>query len=414
MKNLLFLGAVGGMSFSTRLAKSLGYRVVIADFYEKSQAKQFADKSYLVSTTDLDALKGIIADEKIDGIFTGFSDVNIRSAAQLCRYYDMPCYINEEQLLLLQNKLEFNRICQKYGINVPKTYSKDEQIDYPVIVKPSDSYASKGITVCQDPEELDSAFQKALEASRNGKVIIEDYLEGREIMIHYVMLNGRLKISSAYDRIKGCSFTETKESIAPLLIYNHDHFADLVIPYEKNLENMFRDLGFDNLIGFLQGIYYEDKVYFFEPAVRFGGNTSEIFNYYCNKVDIIGKFIEYSHEGRIRDDDLDRITPYFGKFCCNLSLFLKPGTVSSIEGQEITEKIDGVVDFQRYCSEGMITEKDKGNSWSSVGFRIIMILNEKSDLKDRIEQIKDHLHVYDEKGTDMINWEVVDKIEMLD
>jgi hypothetical protein len=52
-----------------------------------------------------------------------------------------------------------------------------------------------------------------------------------------------------------------------------------------------------NSVGFLQGIADGDKVLFFEPAFRFGGNTSELFNIYCNGVNIIEKFIDYSTTG---------------------------------------------------------------------------------------------------------------------
>lgn len=412
-KNLLLLGAIGGMSSSTKLARSLGYRAVVADYYADSQAKKYSDKNYLVSTTDIEALKKIIEEEKIEGIFTGFSDVNIRTASRLSQIYGFPCYINEQQLTLLQNKLEFKRLCSEYGISAPRNYKESEEVNFPVIVKPSDAYASKGISVCNNYEELSAAIEKAREVARNKEVVIEDYLDGREIMVHFVMLNGKLKLTSAYDRIISVSFAKECKNIAAFIIYNVDRCADLALRYEKNLERMFKDLGFENLVGFLQGIYKDDEVYFFEPAVRFGGNLSEIFNKACNGVDIVGKFIDYSCTGVMNDEDFDKIDPYFNKRCFNVTLFLKKGIVTDCEGIEEVEKIDGILDVQDYLRFGREISDRNSNGYDAVAFRILFVLDDIDQFMDKIAEIRKVLKVYDENGNDIIDWEKFDNVKLI-
>ena len=72
-KKVLFVGAVGGMSYAARTARSAGYEVITADYYEDSQAKEYSDRAYLASTTDIGAMKKIIEEEEIEAVFTGFS-----------------------------------------------------------------------------------------------------------------------------------------------------------------------------------------------------------------------------------------------------------------------------------------------------------------------------------------------------
>lgn len=413
MKKLLFLGGVGGMAYATRIARSEGYEVVVVDYFEDSQAKQFANKSYLLSTLDLGSLKNLVLKENIQGIFTGFSDNNIRSASYLCETFNFPLYINSNQLNMLQDKNEFKKMCDKYGISTPKQYVDLDRVSFPVIVKPSDSYASKGITVCNNDSELVAAIKEAKKYSRNGEVLIEDYLAGNEIMIHFVMLNKRLKITSAYHRVLATSFVDEKKAIAPLLTYNVDEYAYLSLKYEETLERMFIDLGFENIVGFLQGIKHNDKIYFFEPAVRFGGNASEIFNASCNGVDIIKKFIDYSCSGKMEDYDIDKINPFFGSFCCTITLFMRSGKIKNIMGEEKVYRIPGVIDVHRYAHLNDVIEKNKENTWSAVAYRIHVKLLNKEHLFNIIDDIRNVLTVNDEYDNNMIEWDKYYNIKLV-
>ena len=52
-----------------------------------------------------------------------------------------------------------------------------DEWDYPVIVKPTDSAGSKGVTRVDDPAQMKAAIEHALEKSISGHVIIEDFIE---------------------------------------------------------------------------------------------------------------------------------------------------------------------------------------------------------------------------------------------
>jgi Carbamoylphosphate synthase large subunit (split gene in MJ) len=241
---MLFIGAVGGMSYATRLAKKKGIYVVVADYYRLSQAKEYADRSYLISTTDIESLKKIVEKESINAIFTGFSDNNIRSAEILCNYFGLPCYITGDQLNIVQNKLEFKKLCRKYDVPTPQEYycCNPNEIHFPVIVKPSDSYASKGISVCKTTNDFKEACSLARSFSRNGEIVVEQYHVGEEVMVHYVMLNGILKITSVLERKKPASFYDGKNEIAPIVIENNSKYDTQVKKIEKNVEVMLKKL----------------------------------------------------------------------------------------------------------------------------------------------------------------------------
>ncbi len=117
-KTILFIGAVGGMSYSVQHAKELGAQTIVTDYYTNSQAKEFGDYNIDISTTDIDKLDELIYQYKPDGIFTGFSDVNLRSLSLLARKHNMYSYATEKQVEILQDKNKFKSLCIENGILV--------------------------------------------------------------------------------------------------------------------------------------------------------------------------------------------------------------------------------------------------------------------------------------------------------
>jgi phosphoribosylamine-glycine ligase len=76
--------------------------------------------------------------------------------------------------------------------NVIKTvyFSIDDvrDVKYPLIVKPIDSWSSKGVTRVDSQERLLNAIDRAIEESYEGKAIIEGFMEGPEYSCECISL----------------------------------------------------------------------------------------------------------------------------------------------------------------------------------------------------------------------------------
>jgi biotin carboxylase len=77
---------------------------------------------------------------------------------------------------ILQNKDRFRNFLEANGFNCPKRYQPNDDIEYPVIVKPVDSAGSKGCSRVNSPAELASAIEYARSESHSGRIIIEQFL----------------------------------------------------------------------------------------------------------------------------------------------------------------------------------------------------------------------------------------------
>ncbi len=75
-----------------------------------------------------------------------------------------------------------------YGITVEKVEDASDWEIYPAVVKPNSEGSSIGVKVVKDREELSLAVKDAANIDKN--VIIEEFIEGREITIS--ILNGKI------------------------------------------------------------------------------------------------------------------------------------------------------------------------------------------------------------------------------
>ena len=90
MKKLLLLGGSAQQVVAIETAKRLGYSTVLCDFLPDNPGQLVADKFYLVSTTDRDAVLAVAKKEKIDGILAYASDPAAPTAAYVAEKMGLP------------------------------------------------------------------------------------------------------------------------------------------------------------------------------------------------------------------------------------------------------------------------------------------------------------------------------------
>ncbi len=185
MKKIVFLGGSAQQVIAIETAKRIGYYTILCDFLTDNPGQYAADKFYLVSTTDREAVLKVAEKEKIDGIVAYASDPAAPTAAYVAEklgLYTNP-YLSVE---LLCNKDEFRKFLSDNGFNTPvsegygnieKALKDIGRFRFPVIVKPVDSSGSKGVTVLHSPEGLRSAMEFAFSFSRCKRIIIEEFVE---------------------------------------------------------------------------------------------------------------------------------------------------------------------------------------------------------------------------------------------
>lgn len=186
-KKILLLGGSAQQVVAIKAAKELGYYTVLCDYLPDNPGQYVADRYYQESTTDIEAVHRIAKTEKVDGILAYASDPAALPAAIVCERLGLPTNpVKSVEILGLKhpwrNFLKANGFaCPKTVTFTPETTScefKDlvKDFSFPILVKPTDSSGSKGVSVLRDLTSLDKAICWAETYSRNQILIAEEFI----------------------------------------------------------------------------------------------------------------------------------------------------------------------------------------------------------------------------------------------
>jgi biotin carboxylase len=185
LKKLLLLGGSRYLLPVIREAKAMGLHTITCDYLPENIAHRYSDEYHNVSITDLEATLALARQLKVDGVMSFACDPGVVTAAYVAEKMGLPNVGPLESVRILQDKGRFRAFLRDHGFRVPWVRSFEtpeealaaaESLQYPLMVKPTDSAGSKGVSRVDRPEDLPAALQGALEYSRNGRLLLEGYL----------------------------------------------------------------------------------------------------------------------------------------------------------------------------------------------------------------------------------------------
>ncbi|MDO5479027.1 MAG: ATP-grasp domain-containing protein, partial [Clostridia bacterium] len=208
-KALVVAGGIAQAALIKEL-KGRGIYVILADMNPKAVAVPYADKFYPISTMDEEALKKLARDEKVDYVLTACADQVLLVVAKISEKLGLPCYIDYNTAKLVSDKTYMKDVFIKCGVPTSKHIIMGEfdrekiaDFEFPLVVKPVDSYSSRGVRKVLDFEEAEKAFSEAVEISRTKTAIVEEFCEGEELTVDVYVENGKAHVltTSISDKI---------------------------------------------------------------------------------------------------------------------------------------------------------------------------------------------------------------------
>ena len=185
-KKLMLLGGLRYLLPVIESAHKLGYYVITCDYLPDNIAHKYSDEYHNVSIIDKEAVLALARELQIDGIMSFAVDPGVVTAAYVQEQMGLPAFGPYESVCILQNKDRFRNFLTQHGFNVPKAKgfasieeAMAEQYWYPwpVIVKPTDSAGSKGVTRVDRLEDLRPALEVPFTHSLSKRVIVEEFIE---------------------------------------------------------------------------------------------------------------------------------------------------------------------------------------------------------------------------------------------
>ncbi|MFC4712845.1 ATP-grasp domain-containing protein [Planococcus dechangensis] len=402
-KKLLILGGITHMIDVVETAKNMGLYTIVTDSNKESPAKKFADKSYSISTADIDALEFLAQQEEISGVLTAFDDINTWNAQLLTERLGLPFYATKEHLDISSNKDRFKEFCRRFNVPVIEQYEKDDgmPVRYPVIVKPVDSSASKGITVCQNEAELYDAIDKARRFSHKSRVIVERFIDTNHgVEMYYTLQNGDVILSAVTDR-----FVHNQGQQSPPLpvatIYPSSHLSEFVAKYDANIREMLSGIGFRNGLVIIQSLYEDGNFYIYEMGYRLSGEQHYQIIQRQTDVNLLEMMIDFAVGEDISRYDLSDFDDGFVRYpSCNLSVLLGPGKIRDINGLSEILDLPSVISWVPIREIG--DEITVTGSYSQMLGRFNIVCQTMEELNGTIREINRTLEVISQNGEDML------------
>ena len=275
MKTLAIIGASYLQRPLVERAKETGLRTICFAWAEGAVCKDICDVFYPISIVEKEQILEICKKEQIDGICTIASDVAAPTVAYVAEQmglvgnsYEASLKANNK-ILMRKAFREAGIPCPQYRIMVNGEWSMVNDLELPLIVKPSDRSGSLGVVKVEREEDLLPAIKAAQGYSFKHEAIVEQFIEGREISVEFISYQGIHYPLQITDKV-------TTEAPHFVEIAHHQP-ADLPKEqYEEIYELTKRAL---TALGVTNGashseyrITKEGKIYVMEIGARMGGD----------------------------------------------------------------------------------------------------------------------------------------------
>lgn len=404
---LMVVGAAALQIPLIKRIKERNYELVVVSPNLTEPGFEYADYSIVADVRDQDLILEKARELKIDGAVTDQTDLAVRTVAYVTEKMNLPsigynisCLFTDKVLMRKKCKeLDLNPIPYALVHNLHDAIEFYDTLGAPAIIKPADSQASKGVHKITCKQDLIMYFKEATDYSRNGKVIIEKFINGFELLVDSLVVDGDIKVLTIGEY---APFARKDVFSSHMTIFPSK--CPKIVKEKVSVFNneIIRKFGLNNSRAHAEYLYDGEKCYLVEIAARGGGVfiSSDAVKF-CSGISnedflidvALGNF--YMPEPRF-----DFIKQYFGE----LFFYIPEGEIISVEGIEKVLKLPFVhncllTGIEVGIKTPPITDKNGRKLFTITG-------NSYDELEERMHLIKSmiDIKVLTDNGIESIIW----------
>lgn len=215
MKKIMILGASILQVPAIEKAINMGLEVIAVDMDSNALGFKIPDvKKEVISTIDIESVMSAAKKHNIDAIMTLASDMPIMTVAKVSKKLGL-VGVDLDTAIKATNKSKMRESLKSFGVPVPLFYKVDsldkcikavnkiKDKGYKCILKPADNSGSRGIVLLPDFKEktINIAYNYSKNNSRNKIVMVEEFMEGPEVSVETISVDGKCNIIQITDKI---------------------------------------------------------------------------------------------------------------------------------------------------------------------------------------------------------------------
>jgi biotin carboxylase len=327
---------------TVRLAKQLGYRVLVTDMHDDRPAYALADHHEAVNIADREATLRVAGRYNIDGVLCDTTDIGVSTAAYVAEALGLPG-IGFETALNCTDKARMRTRTAAAGCDAPRfrvVHNEPElgavtKLGFPLTVKPLDNQSGRGVTRVGSAEDLYGAYLQARQKSRHSPAVLaEEWIQGVEYIVDGFVVAGEPTVLGVARKTPNAHNPTVADHITYQSSFSDDTRERLAAANRRVLA----------ALGLRHGVFHVEykvrgtQVFPIDVAARGGGVM--IYTHVLPQisgVDVSRKMIEFAMGEPLA------IRPTLNRAANIEFLRLPVGTVQAIEGLDSALAAPGVI-----------------------------------------------------------------------
>ena len=345
-KTILILGAGIEQTIAIKLAKEMGLKVIAVDGNPNAPGLKIADVGINADIKDVEAMIEIGKKYKVDGVMTHAVEIP-QVVAKVAKALNLPG-LDPDVAERATNKLKRIKCLTKHGVPCPRFETaktveeakrKAEKIGFPCVFKPIDNAGARGVIKVINKDEVGGAFNHTLNYTQKNVILIEEYLEGKELSTESIIYNGKIYTIAFADR------NYDKKRFEPFFIEDGGEMPtslskDELEKVTQTVDTAIRALGIDWGVAKGDVIINKGDVKIIEMAARTsGGRFCSVKVPLSTGINMLRPLILMAVG---LTPDLNDLKPKFSRGVAERFIFPKPGKIIEIKGIDEAKRIEGI------------------------------------------------------------------------
>jgi phosphoribosylamine-glycine ligase len=267
-----------------------------------------------------------------------------------------------------------------------------------MVVKPVDAYSSRGVRKVWNKEELEERFAEAAKISRTGGVLVEEFVEGKEISVDVYVEDGKAKLLCVSNSEK---ITDDGRFIIfrgrfPVSVSNE--VMEKIQTIAQQIADAF---GLVNSPMLIQLICDGKNISVLEFCARTGGNMKYLLIKRSCGFDTIKAVIDLT----LGEKPHVELCEPEAKYIVNDFIYCKPGTFDRLEGFDALLKEGVLTDYKTIRPRGTVLRGVTSSSDRVAGFTVTG--NSLEEFNQKHHRVVTETKVLDVDGNDIMRHDLL-------